>query len=221
MSGDSVRVALPLFQTERGGSTPTSPLQLHISKISHQIAAAFVEDWHYSHRIPTGKNFYYGLWNGSALYAVIVYGIGVNPYQAEYLNANKVIEIKRLCRTEPRIECFPLSRLIAITSKMVLIEYSYDCIVAFADPEHGHEGKVYKASGFTLHGQTNPEWHLMDDVGEIRHRRYAFRYARRNGISVSDARKKLGVIRVVTAPKNRWVKYRNAAAAIAKVEGGK
>ncbi len=192
------------FQIEDGGSIPTSPLHFNIRTINQLTAKLWVERWHYSHRIPTGKNLCYGLNVKGKLYAVIVYGIGVNPRQAEFLKVHNVIEIKRLCRSEPRLN-YQLSRFIRITARMVAKEMQYDCIVAFADPEYGHEGIVYKASGFLLEGRTNAEWHTVDNEGTVRHRRYAFRYARRNNISIEDARKQLGLSRQQTKAKYRWV----------------
>ena len=178
-----------------------------VEKVDHKTAKAWVEKWHYSHRIPTGKNISYGVFADDTLYAVIVYGIGVNPYQAKFLGVDRVLEIKRMCRSEPPIPEYPLSKFISVTTKMARKEYACGCIIAFADPEQGHEGTVYKASNFTLHGVTNPEWHLVDASGEKRHRRYAFRHARRNGITIAESRVELGVERVKTQPKYRWVRF--------------
>ena len=201
---DSLTAKQPASLPEEGGSTPTSALHLNLRPIPHKIAKAFVEKWHYSRRIPTGKNFYFGAYNGEELYAAIVYGIGVNPYQARFLGVESVIEIKRMCRSEPRIN-FPLSSLIRKTMRMVRRLMPYDAVVAFADPEQGHEGTVYKAAGFVHEGMSSPEWHLVGADGTKRHRRFAFRHARRNNISIADARAALGVTRVKTAPKHRWV----------------
>lgn len=194
------------FQIENGGSIPTSSLQFKIRKIEHKTAKKWVETWHYSKIMPTGKNISYGLFAGENLYAVIVYGIGVNPYQAKYLNSEGTIEIKRMCRSEPPIDGFPLSKLISITIKMVKKEFPFDCVVAFADPEEGHEGTVYKAANFTRHGVTSAEWHLIDAEGNKRHRRFAYRYARRNNKTISEARIELGVTRQKTKPKIRWIR---------------
>lgn len=204
--GDSSKAECSPIQAGNGGSTPASPLQFHIQKVNHTIAKQWVETWHYSHRMPTGKNINYGLYANAELYAVIVYGIGVNPYQARFLGVDRVLEIKRMCRSEPRMD-YSLSRFIGITSKMVLREFPYDCLVAFADPEQGHEGTVYKASGFMLHGMSNAEWHLLDKNGETRHRRYALRHAERNGISIAESRLRLGLSRIKTQPKYRWVRF--------------
>lgn len=201
----SLREERLLFQAGDGGSQPTPALQFRIHKINHETAKLWVEKWHYSGRIPTGQNIAYGLFCNGDLYAVIVYGIGVNPYQAEFLGVKEVVEIKRMVRSEPKRN-YQLSRLISLTLKMLVKEVRFDAVVAFADPEHGHAGIVYKAAGFTLEGKTGKEWHLLDKDGNKRHRRYAFRYARRNGVSVAEARKKLGVVRVETEAKWRWVK---------------
>lgn len=173
-------------------------------KLDHKTAKQFVEEWHYSERIPTGKNISYGVFIDGELYAVIVYGIGVNPYQAKFLGVDSVIEIKRMCRIEPRHDDYQLSRLIAKTTKMAKKEMDFQAVVAFADPEHGHEGGVYKASNFKHEGVTNPEWHLVEEDGTVRHRRYAFRYAKRKGVSIDQARKELNVTRIKTLPKHRW-----------------
>lgn len=194
-----------VIQLEEGGSNPTFPLQYRIDRMPHKEAKDFVETWHYSKRMPTGQNICYGCWNENYCYAVIVYGIGVNPYQAAFLGVDSVVEIKRMCRREPK-EKFPLSRLIGLTTKWLRKESPFGAVVAFADPEQGHEGTVYKASGFKHEGMSNAEWHLVDGSGEKRHRRYAFRMARRNGITVEEARKQLNVERIRTEPKHRWVR---------------
>ena len=193
------------FQLVGGGSTPTPPLQFFIESVTHTEAKTFVEHWHYSKRMPTGKNICFGVRHGGLLYAVIVYGTGVNPYQAAFLGVDKVMEIKRMCRREPK-EDYPLSRFIALTTRMLKKLYEFGAIVAFADPEQGHEGTVYKAAGYEYRGTTNAEFHLEEEDGTIRHRRFAYRMARRNGITVAEAREQLNVKRIRTAPKHRWVR---------------
>ncbi len=188
------------------GSSPTLPLHFFISPIGYMESRLWIEKWHYSKKMPTGKNICFGLFYGNNLYAVIVYGIGVNPYQAKFLGANRVIEIKRMARSEPKLP-YSLSRFISLTSKMAWKQFPFDCIVAFADPEHYHSGTVYKASGFKLHGETNSEWHLIDKNGVIRHRRFAYRMAKRKKISLMEARKILDVKRIKTLPKYRWIRW--------------
>jgi len=148
---------------------------------------------------------------GEGLYAVADYGIGVNPYQAAFLskitNANvensNLLELKRLCRVEPSISQLPLTAFLSRCHK-ILKRSGYVFIVSFSDPAQGHNGGIYKAANFTHIGVTNPERHTVDANGVIRHRRYYFRYARRKGISVEQARQELGLELVKTQPKDRW-----------------
>mgnify|MGYP001562618483 CR=1 FL=1 len=206
-SAGSVVATQLSFLAVEGGSIPTPALQFTIRRISHETGRLWIEKWHYSHRMPTGQNIIFGLYNEElgVLYAVIVYGIGVNTYQAQFLGVEKVMELKRMARSEPR-QSYPLSRFIALTLKMLRKSCDFDAVVAFADPEQGHEGTVYKATGFTHEGMSNAEWHTIDDAGEVRHRRFAFRYARRNGVTIEAARIALGLQREQTAPKHRWVR---------------
>ena len=198
--GSSTAERSVLLRTD-GGSSPTPSLHFYIAPITHQQARKHVECWHYSQRMPTGKNICFGVFHEAGLYAVIVYGIGVNPYQASSLGVSSVLEIKRMCRSEPR-EDYPLSRFIRLTLRKL---NPIDAVVAFADPEQGHEGTVYKAAGFAHEGMTAAEWHLVGEDGVQRHRRYAYRMARRNGLTVSQARDTLKMTRRQSAPKHRWV----------------
>jgi len=182
-------------------------VEFRVERVDYKTAKQFVETWHYSGCIPKGRNVCFGLFADNALYAVIVYGNGVNPYQASFLGVERVVEIKRMCRIEPRLEEYPLTKFIALTSKLLMVDYPYDCIVAFADPEHGHEGTVYKAANFWKHGVTQAEWHVVDASGEVKHRRVAYRHARRNGLTIAESRDVLGLTRVKTLPKIRWVRY--------------
>lgn len=194
-----------------------------IRKIPKDAAEDFIIKWHYSRRCPTGKNIFFGWYIntgessiysdmfGNVLYAVADYGIGVNPYQAQSLSKltgfnvenDKLLELKRLCRIEPKLELFPLTKFISQCHKMLRKE-GYCYIVSFSDPNYGHTGGIYKAANFLYLGKTNAELHTVDKDGVIRHRRYYFRYARRNNVDMNQAREDLGLSIIKTMPKDRW-----------------
>lgn len=189
---------------------------MKIERIGHKEAKEFIERWHYSKKCPTGKNMFLGWFSGGdifyrKLYAVADYGIGVNPYQAQSLskltglNVRKdtLLELKRLCRIEPKNQKLQLTQFIAGCHRMLKID-GYEHIVSFSDPEHKHNGGVYKAGNFKHLGTTNAETHAVEKDGTVRHRRYYFRYARRKDITVAEARKELGLKLIKTLPKDRW-----------------
>lgn len=209
--GGSSTVESPAIPPGDGGSSPTPSLQFHVRPITHEEAKPFIEGWHYSKRVPTGKNIFFGAFIGMVLYAVACYGIGVNPYQARYLarvtslpvTDGNLVELKRLCRIEPPINELPLTKVLAVCHRM-LRKQSVSHVVSFSDPAYGHKGGIYRAANFRHLGKSNAEWHLVDAEGIPRHRRYAFRYARRKKIPLEQARQELGVKRVKTARKDRW-----------------
>jgi hypothetical protein len=184
---------------------------MEVRRITHQDAKPFIECWHYSKVVPTGHNIFFGWFFGDEMYAVADYGWGVNPYQASFLSRvtgedvtmKQLVELKRLCRSEPALEKAYLTMFLSCCHKL-LSEDGVAFIVSFSDPEHGHNGGIYKAANFQHLGTTGAEMHLIDKDGVKRHRRYAYRYARRNGIHVREAREALGVTPIKTQPKDRW-----------------
>jgi hypothetical protein len=179
--------------------------------INLKDAREFIEKWHYSKKVPTGKNIFFGWYINEELYAVADYGIGVNSYQSKFLsNITKkpvtnqnLLELKRLCRIEPKNSRLQLTQFLSICHKE-LKKQGYRYIVSFSDPEHNHNGGVYKAANFKYLGKTNPEIHVIDKDGVKRHRRYPYRYAKRNNISIQEARKILNLEKIKTFPKDRW-----------------
>ena len=185
---------------------------MSVEPISLKTAKPFIEKWHYSGIVPTGRNIFFGCYDKDGyLYAVADYGIGVNPYQAPFLARESgwditndvLLELKRLCRIEPKQD-IPLTRFLSLCHKK-LKKMGYKFIVSFSDPEENHNGGIYKAANFTHMGKTNPEMHLLDENGKKRHRRYAYRYARRKGIHIAQAREELNLVRIKTSPKDRWL----------------
>jgi hypothetical protein len=210
LSEGSSAAERPAFQPGGDGSKPIPSLQFHVRTISLQEAKPFIEQWHYSKRCPRGKNIFFGAYLGDKLYAVADYGIGVNPVQATYLarvtglpvkNRN-LMELKRLCRIEPQMS-LGLTKFLRICH-ILLRRQGVEFVVSFSDPAQGHNGGVYKAANFKYLGKSAAEWHVADKNGVLRHRVYAYRYAKRKGIPLGQARHELGLKRVKTVQKDRW-----------------
>jgi hypothetical protein len=182
-------------------------------------AQQFIRDWHYSHLVPSGQNIFVGWFAGSGmsdlfsdgLYAVANFGIGVNPYQAGFLaresgcdvTNDNMVELKRLCRVEPKDDALPLTHFLSRCHKLLKKE-GYKYVVSFSDPDHGHNGGIYKASNYEHLGTTVAEQHIVDKDGKPFHRRRYHHEARARGVSYTEARDILQVTTVKTAKKDRW-----------------
>lgn len=184
-----------------------------VKEILLKEARPFIQKYHYSGKVPTGKNIFFGWYDTEgALYAVANYGMGVNAYQAEYLarvtgkgvKLYNLMELKRLCRREPKRHDMPLTKFLSMCHKKLARDYGISFVVSFSDPERNHNGGIYKAANFTHLGKTNPEFHVIGEDGEVRHRRYPYRYSQRHGCTIQEARDILGLSRVKTLPKDRW-----------------
>ena len=176
--------------------------------ISPTEAEGHVIQHHYSATMPKGRNICFAI--GDPMFAVAVYGNGVNPYQADYLarvtglpvTHENYVELKRLARTEA--DGPPMSSFLAQCHKR-LRPMGYLVVISFSDPEQGHSGGLYRACNFIAAGTTQAELHCIDAEGQPVHRRRAYRYARRHGIEIGEAREALGLTVQRTTPKARWI----------------
>ena len=54
----------------------SSKSDLRLDWCSHEAAKYAVEHWHYSQRMPAGKNTYIGAWEGGKFIGALVFGLG-------------------------------------------------------------------------------------------------------------------------------------------------
>ena len=151
MSGDSVRVASPLFPVEGQGSIPMSPLQFEIIQIPIQKAIGLNLLWH--SRLPKiTKNtvhmnnykicfgaVYKNYWFASAIWT--------DPISRSF-NGKKMLELRRMAISgdSPKNTA---SRMLSIMVK--LIKKTFPDIwnlISYQDTAV-HTGTIYKASGWT------------------------------------------------------------------------
>ena len=145
MSGDSVRVAYPLYQEEGGGSIPTSPLQLHFGRLEEAVFAKLNATWH--SRLPKIGNSHfricYGAEHGGLYYAVAAWS---NPV-ARLLPQLTWLELRRfaIASDAPR---FTASRMLGwMVRDIRKIFPKVERLISYQDLE-AHQGTIYKASGW-------------------------------------------------------------------------
>lgn len=147
------------FRLVDGGSIPTPSLQ--VRKISSADAKKIVLQYHYSQKMPCGKLICFGFFIGAALYAVAVYGAGVNRNSPKFLKritsfevtSTNFLELMRLARIEPKIDFAPLSTFLSKCHKILKSE-GYKYILSYSDPEFNPSGGIYAASNFVLLGMS-------------------------------------------------------------------
>jgi len=166
---------------------------LLVKEIDYKTAKTFIEAHHYSHNMPRGKSVCFGWYDGEALYAVGNYGVGVNMMAHDYLAANTMLpvtrdnlfELKRLCRVGEKEDPsrYPLTQFLSVCHKILHKKYGIDFIVSYSDPEHGHEGELYRIAHFINLGSTRAEMHYVAPDRAFVHRRVPYRQMQKYNIS--------------------------------------
>ena len=148
MSGDSVRVAQPLFPVEGQGSIPMSPLQFEIVQIPLLVAKKLNRLWHSS--LPDYNTGYLAT-------SVICFGaIYKNYYFASAIWHNSSspaftnkpwLELRRMA-ISPEAPKNTASRMIKIMAKTIKKDFLWVVkLISYQDTSI-HLGVIYKASGW-------------------------------------------------------------------------
>lgn len=152
---DDVVAAFPLFQEERGGSIPTSALQLRIEEIGARLACSLNRKWHsmlprtdLGNILCGNTTVCYGAFFEGNWYAV---GIWSQPIIASLCDG-VTIELRRLaiCDKAPKNTA---SRMLAIMRRLVRQKFPQVSRAVSYLAVDVHRGTIYRASGWTPVGE--------------------------------------------------------------------
>jgi hypothetical protein len=144
--GDSTRVVHPLFQEEEGGSTPTSPLQLQVGRITVVAAIRLNFIWHSrlpDFRYPPEKCIAYGAEHDGIFFAAAIW----SQPSARMLNHRGMYELRRLA-IAPDAPKNTASRMLRVM-RLLLRRLRPDLrtLISYQDTAV-HTGGIYKAAGW-------------------------------------------------------------------------
>ena len=128
--------------------------QLKIDWATHEAAKYACENWHYSKCIPKSKLAKFGVWEDEKFVGSIIYGVGatstlVKQYGLEPYQGCELV------RVALREHLSPVSKMLAITIRMLKKTFpNLRLLVSFADPEQGHHGGIYQATGWVFNGNS-------------------------------------------------------------------
>jgi hypothetical protein len=131
--------------------------EMTVSPCSRQDIATFIEEHHYSKSINGVKASYcFRLLNQGQLVGAMLFGtLGMaNAWKKYGSSEGDVLELRRLClidETPKNSETFFIGQAL----RWLKNNTSVKTIVSYADPNHGHEGTIYKASNFLHQGMTS------------------------------------------------------------------
>ena len=199
----SVVAARPAIQRARGGAEPTPALQisscilprdLSVRPIDSKTARRICEKHHYLGSYPGGGLLNFGIFADHALVGVAVFAAG--PYNVHrYFTGAKRGQVITLSRfwLEDRCGRNSESRILGVICRLLRRwQNTAKAIVAYSDPEAGHDGAIYRAAGFLYLGfSVGMQVYRLRD-GSIHHSRsishrygtHSLKYLRGIGVSV-------------------------------------
>lgn len=153
--GEKAVAAYPLFQEGRGGSIPTSPLQLHVIEIGMRLAQELNQKWHSMLPRTDLGNLLCG--NTSVAYAAEFegnyYGVGIwSQPIIRSLCDGKTIELRRLAISGDSPK-YTASRMIGVMRKLIKKRWPFLERAISYQAVDVHEGVIYKASGWIKSGK--------------------------------------------------------------------
>jgi hypothetical protein len=142
-------------QTAGDGASPIPALQLHVRCISWQIGRQFVRQHHYMHQAPPTGMVAFGVFADDGALSPLIGALLFNNPAARMEDLTTTMELRRMVIldvTERNAE----SRVIAYVTRWIKKHRPHiRRLIAYADPAAGHEGTIYKASGWRMVGMTS------------------------------------------------------------------
>lgn len=127
---------------------------LKLDWCSYEAAKFAVEQWHYSHSMPSGKTVKIGVYEDSKFVGVVIFSRGANNDLAAPYGLTQ-LESCELTRVALRSHSVPVTKIVAIAIKLLKKNSpGMRLIISFADPEQGHVGGIYQGGNWIYAGKT-------------------------------------------------------------------
>lgn len=129
---------------------------LKLDWCSHEAAKYAVEKWHYSHTMPKSKLVKIGVWENEQFIGAVVFGVGATADLVKSFGLKSIegCELVRVALTKHETS---VSKIISIAIRLLKkANPGLRLIVSFADPEHGHAGRIYQAGNWIYTGMSQP-----------------------------------------------------------------
>lgn len=172
-----------------GGSNPTSPLQKadwRVSPIPMKTARDLVELFHYSRSspYPFGTRIH-GLFKTGEQqsFGVTWWHVANKPLSVQLCPEGwkQVLNLSRMVLV-PGIPKNSASFLLRHSINILKREQTWRCLVTFADTWQNHSGGIYRASGWTYLGLTNPKEVWLDSDGKLTARKWGAKFFTKQGM---------------------------------------
>ena len=205
-SAASVEASTVRRRRTRPGASPRAALQrIRVRPIPKRVAKELLEREHYLKSLPGGTKLAFGAFVGKRLLGALTLGVGSIQGHSlvEEASQGDCITFTRFWLSEA-LPSNSESRVIGVVMRALRRHTSLKFVLSYADPEMGHVGVIYQATGWLYTGlsQATPLYDVGD--GRPRHGRtlghsfgtHSVEYLKRQGVPVRLVKR---------APKHRYL----------------
>lgn len=167
----------------------------------------FLEEHHYAGYGRAGNQVYMATLNGSVI-GVIKFAPPIRQGIAKSIGVeNKhLMELDRFCIHPANHKKNFASYFMSKILKLVKTDLPHlKKLVSFADPRFGHFGTIYKASNWTLVGETSPSYYYFDSIGQEINKKTLYERAKRLCMSERQYADTFKYRKIKTPPKIKFV----------------
>lgn len=140
-----------------------------VTGLDRRVLEGVIKTHHYTHSVPSGKSWYFQYET-----AIVVFSIPANSNISRFLLGKPsyaVWELSRLWAPDGH-RMNLLTEAIACAVKLLRKQEPLcEALVSYADPNVGHEGRVYKAASWILHGKCEESRYYVSMTGQVVSRR--------------------------------------------------
>lgn len=157
--------------------------------------------WHYSHSMPVGKLFKIGVWEDERFVGAVIIGYGSSARLGDRYGLVTGIECVELVRVAMRSHAVPVTQVLAEVLRLLKkTNPGLRLVIAFADPEQGHIGKIYQAGNWLYLGRGPVDYAYVMPGGTRLHKRQFLM----NNFTNPRAKVPTRAVKVRTIPKYRY-----------------
>lgn len=145
---------------------------LRVEPVAPAVVRPLMDEQHYLRSMPAAPRRCYGVYLGGILHGGVVFTSGARNGHRLLAAASPqdVVTLARLWLSDelpPNSE----SRVLGIVLRDLRRTTTWKLLLSYADPEAGHVGTIYQATGWNYLGQTSEETSIRLSDGRLHHKR--------------------------------------------------
>ena len=176
--------AVPAAKTMVQLQSPRSTIKnLRVHPVKPSTVKSMIVEQHYLHSMPAAPRMCFGVFDGENLEGAVVFSSGARNGHLlmSAVRPQEVATLARLWLSDALLKNAE-SRVIGAVLRHLRQHTNWKLVLSYADPEAGHVGTIYQATGWLYFGQQQPSSYVHLGDGVLLHPRTIYKRYGSNAI---------------------------------------